>query len=468
LTIENDNNFYLMFCLDKKSNALFMIRVFTGLILVLAFVGCKHSTNNAGLEKLCRNQLQEWNGKLTEVIITDVLTPPVCSRIYAYTNIAAYEALVPSDSSGAYPSFAGRLNGLNAVPQPTKNIRYCYPIASVIAFTTVAQKLVFNGDAIEEMEKKYLQELDSLNIEKVLLDSSVAYGRKVGNHIIGWAGKDGYLQRTSFPGYIVTKKPGRWIPTPPDYMDAVEVNWSRIRPFALDSASQFRPPAPIKFDTARSSPFFKQAYEVYTIVKSGTPADSATAWYWDDNPNTSITQGHVTYFQQKMSPPGHWVLIACNATAKENCSAVKTASIVSQTAISIADAIISCWETKYFYNYIRPESYVNAYIRKYIDRDWVPLIQTPPFPEYTSAHSCLSAGAATVLTNLVGDNYTFIDSTEVPYGRPQRKFNSFQEAATQASYSRMYGGIHFREALETGNKQGRQVGKFVTGRLGVK
>ncbi len=457
-----------MVCSFKNIRSLNRIRVLTGLILTLSFVGCKHSTDNAGFEKLCHNQLQEWNAKLTEVIITDVFTPPVCSRIYTYTNIAAYEALVPSDSSGAYPSFAGRLKGLNAVPQPYKGIAYCYPIASIIAFTTVAQKLVFNGDAIKEMEKQYLHQLDSLEIEKVLLDSSVAYGRNVGQYIISWAGKDGYLQRTSFPGYIVTKEPGRWVPTPPDYMDAIEVNWSRVRPFVIDSASQFRPPPPIKFDTAKNSLFYKQAMEVYTVVKEPAPGDSATAWYWDDNPNTSITQGHVTYFQQKMSPPGHWVHIACNVTAKENYSAIKTASVIAQTAISIADAIISCWETKYFYNYIRPESYLNAYIRKYIDKDWVPLIQTPAFPEYTSGHSCLSASAATALTNLVGDNYAFIDSTEVPYGRPQRKFNSFQEAATQASYSRMYGGIHFREALETGNKQGKQVGEFVTAKLKAK
>jgi hypothetical protein len=311
------------------------------------------------------------------------------------------------------------------------------------------------------MEKDYLEQLDSVGVSEDLLNNSVEYGRTVGKHILEWASKDGYLQRNANIAYIVTKEPGRWVPTPPDYMDAVETNWLTLRPFVLDSASQFRPGPPIKYDTVKGSAFYKLAHEVYEAVKSPAAGDSATAWYWDDNPNTSVTQGHITYFQQKMSPPGHWVHIACNVAAKENYDAMKTASLISQTAIALADAFISSWEAKYHYNYIRPETFIN----KYIDKDWEPLIQTPPFPEYTSGHSCISASAATILTKVVGDNYAFIDSTEVPFGRPTRQFNSFYEAAEQASYSRMYGGIHFREALETGNRQGKTVGNFIATKL---
>ncbi len=429
----------------------------TGIVLML--VSCKHKTNEAGINQFCKNQLQQWNNKLTYVIMMDVFTPPVCSRIYAYTNIAAYEALIAGNKK--YKTYAGKLNGLTALPQPDAGKKYNYTIASVLAFTTAAQKLVFNGDAIKEKEAAWLEQLDSIGINQELLDNSVEYGREVGQHILTWASKDGYLQRTSFGGYVVTQTPGRWVPTPPDYMDAVENNFKMLRPFVLDSASQFKAQPPIKYDTAKGSAFYKQAYEVYQAVNAPNPGDSATAWYWDDNPNTSITQGHITYFQQKMSPPGHWVHIACNVAAKENFDEVKTASLVSQTAIAIADVIISCWETKYFYNYIRPETFIN----KYIDKNWEPLIQTPAFPEYTSGHSGISASAATILTSFVRDGYAFIDSTEVLFGRPIRKFNSFYEAAGQASISRMYGGIHFREALETGNEQGKKVGTYIALKL---
>lgn len=427
---------------------------------LFGFFGCRQKGDPEALKRFCENQLGDWNAKLTSVVITDIFTPVQCSRIYAYPNIAAYEALLPQYPG--HPSYAGRLNGLQALPQPNDaKEKYCFPVSSVIAFTTVARKLVYNGDAIADMEKKFLEQLDEMGMDEDLLKSSADYGRTVGEHINAWAAADGYLQRNALAAYTVTREPGRYQPTPPNYVDAVESNWLTIRPFVLDSASQFRPPAPLKYDTAKGSAFYKEAYRVYEAVIAPAPEDSAIAWYWDDNPNTSITNGHITYFQQKNSPPGHWLSIACSAAKKEKFDAIKTADLISKTAIAMADAFISAWEAKYTYNYIRPETFIN----QYIDKDWVPLIQTPPFPEYPSAHSVASACAATVLTKTFGEHYEFIDSTEVPYGRPTRVFHSFYEAADEASRSRLYGGIHFMTALERGREQGRKLGAFTLSKL---
>lgn len=430
-----------------------------GCFLVFLFSTCKRKTDPEALDRFCQNQLPKWNSKLTQVIISDIFTPVVCSRIYAYTNIAAYEALRPAYKE--YPTYAGKLKGLQSLPQPKAGQAYCYPISSIIAFTTVAQKLVFNGDAVADLEKAFLHQLDSLDMDETLEANSVSYGREVGNQILAWAGKDGYLERNSFPAYIVTKEPGRYQPTPPNYVDAVETNWKMLRPFVLDSAAEFRPPPPTKFDTAKGSNFYKEAYQVYEAGKNPKESDSAIAWYWDDNPNTSITNGHITYFQQKNSPPGHWLQIACSVSEKEKLDPMKTALVLSKVAIAIADAFISAWDAKYVYNYIRPETFIN----RYIDKDWLPLIQTPAFPEYPSAHSVASSSAATVLTKFFGDQYTFTDSTEVPYGRPTRIFHSFYEAADQASISRLYGGIHFITAIEKGKEQGRKIGRFILSRL---
>lgn len=444
-----------------KSGLLFMKKLIIILLnlYVFIFFGCQPKVNPNAVLSLPGNQLPRWNDNLTQVIISDIFTPAVCSRIYAYSNIAAYEALRPQYKD--YPSYAGRLKGLENVPQPANGKEYNFSIASIIAFTTVAEKMVFTGDAIKNMQNEYVRQLQSLDLNKDVLDSSISYGQKVGNHILKWAGRDNYLQRNSLPAYIVTKEPGRYQPTPPNYTDAIETNWKTLRPFVLDSASQFRPPPPIKYDTVKTSQFYKEAYEVYSMGKNPLPTDSAVAWYWDDNPNTSITDGHVSYFQQKNSPPGHWIHIACSVAKKEKFDPMKTASLVSKTAIAIADAFISVWEAKFFYNYIRPETFIN----RYIDKDWTPLIQTPAFPEYPSAHSVASSSAATILTQIAGNNYMFIDSTEVPYGRPMRKFNSFFEAADQASISRMYGGIHFKTAIERGKEQGRKIGNFILTRL---
>jgi hypothetical protein len=441
-------------------------QLFTVICFWFILSGCKEEADPDVINSFCAQQLPEWNSKLTHVIISDIFTPPVCSRIYAYSNIAAYEALRQGYKN--YPSYAGKLNGLQAVPQPAyqqaepeQQAAYNFTISGIIAFTTVAQKLVFNKDAIKEMEDEFLEQLGSMNVHEKLLNNSISYGRQVGNHILAWAAKDGYLERNSLPAYIVTKEEGRWQPTPPNYADAVETNWKCLRPMVLDSCSQFRPLPPTKYDTTKNSAFYKEAFQVYEAVKNPKDGDSAIAWYWDDNPNTSVTDGHVTYFQQKNSPPGHWIHIACSVAKKENYDVMKAMSLISKTAIALYDAFISCWEAKYVYNYIRPETFIN----KYIDKEWVPLIQTPPFPEYPSGHSVASSSAAAILTAMVGENYVFIDSAEVPFGRPPRTFHSFYEASDEACISRLMGGIHFLTAIEKGKEEGRKLGEFVIEKL---
>ena len=130
----------------------------------------------------------------------------------------------------------------------------------------------------------------------------------------------------------------------------------------------------------------------------------------------------------------------------------------------MADAFISCWDEKYRSNLIRPETLIN----QHIDDNWQPVLQTPPFPEYTSGHSVVSGAASVALTEIFGDDFAFVDDTEVPYGIPIRTFKSFRQAADEAAISRMYGGIHYRSAIEVGVKQGRELGTFVANKLKMK
>ena len=436
-----------------------MKKIFAVVLILISVISCKQKAKDADIENFCNARFNEWNRKLTYVIMTDIFSPPVCSRIYVYPNIAAYEALLPKNT--AYKTYGGRLKGLGKLPQPNQGETICYPLAASIAFTTVAAKLVFNGDGMVAQETEYLHQLDSMGIRKELLQNSLNYGRKVGNYIVEWSKKDGYPERTALGGYIVKKDSGRWVPTPPDYIDAIENNWGRLRTMVLDSASQFRPSPPMPHSSDKNSQFYKECYNVYTAVTKPNPGDSATAWYWDDNPNTSVTDGHITYFIQKNSPPGHWMHIVCSVADKENYDPVKTANILSKTAIALYDAFIACWDAKYYYNYLRPETFIN----KNIDKEWQPIIQCPGFPEYPSGHSTISASAATALTRLIGDKYAFTDSTEVPYGRPVRKFTSFYQASDQASISRFYAGIHFLPSLNTGAKFGREIGNYVMDKL---
>jgi membrane-associated phospholipid phosphatase len=216
-----------------------------------------------------------------------------------------------------------------------------------------------------------------------------------------------------------------------------------------------------EFDTLSSSDYFREAMIVYDAVNNLSSNDTLIARYWDCNPNISYTAGHVTYFQQQISPGGHWMFIAASVAEKEKFAMIRTAEVLSKVAIALADAFISCWDAKYAYKTVRPETYIN----RYIDKRWKPFIQTPPFPEYPSGHSTISASATTVLTKIFGDNYAFTDSAEVPFGRPARRFSSFAEAAREASISRLYGGIHFLKSLNESAAAGQRIGAHVIQKL---
>jgi len=279
----------------------------------------------------------------------------------------------------------------------------------------------------------------------------------VGNHIVKWASKDGYNERTGLGAYQIPEDISKWQPTGPDFMEAIEPHWSTLRTFVIDSASQFNPGGPTSFDTAANSDFYKGALDVYNIVNSGTPEKLEIAQFWDCNPNISYTQGHVMMYRQQNSPGGHWVHIAAEVVEAENLNPMEQANTFALTCITLADAFISCWEEKYNSDLIRPQTYIN----NYIDSTWNPILQTPAFPEHTSGHSVASASAATVLSHLFGDNYVFTDSTEVPFGLPARNFNSFYEASEEAAISRFYGGIHYMPAITLGVTQGKELAGYV-------
>ncbi|MBT8306304.1 MAG: vanadium-dependent haloperoxidase [Maribacter sp.] len=423
------------------------------LILVISSCGPKH--NEEQLDSYFENSLAKYNRELTDVIVADIFTPPVASRIYAYPNIAAYEGIRFLDSTRL--SLVGQLNGLEKLSEPDKNKSYYYPLVSIVAFTSVAKSLVFDMERVENMQNKLLEEVRHIGMDSKMYENSISYGNLLAEEILNWANDDGYLRRTALPRYSVNDDPGRWRPTPPDYMEAIEPHWNSLRPFVLDSANQFDPGLPTPFDIDEESLFFREAREVYQTVIDLDPEQLEIAKFWDCNPNISHTKGHVMYFQQQISPGGHWIHIAAQIIEDQKDDAVDATVTMAKVSIALADAFISCWDQKYKSSLTRPETFIN----KYIDPDWTPILQTPAFPEHTSGHSVASASAATVLTQIYGDNYAFIDSTEVPYGLPKRSYTSFLQASQEAAISRLYGGIHYKPAIEKGVKQGQDVGRFI-------
>jgi hypothetical protein len=138
-----------------------------------------------------------------------------------------------------------------------------------------------------------------------------------------------------------------------------------------------------------------------------------------------------------------------------------TAAIAyAKTGIAMHDAVLICWRSKYWYNVIRPITYIN----EYIDPSWTPLIVTPPHPEYPSGHSVITGSFMQVMTALFGNSYSFTDNTYGTQFGGARTYSSFNAAADECAQSRFYGGIHYQNAIQEGLRVGRKLGRSV-GRL---
>ncbi|WP_165748244.1 vanadium-dependent haloperoxidase [Cellulophaga sp. Z1A5H] len=401
--------------------------------------------------------------KITNIMIHDIFSPPVASRIFAYPNIAAYEIVAQNNSD--YATLVGQIKDLTSIPTPDKDIQINYQVSALIAHMDLSRKLIFSEDKMEVLRDSLYKVWETKN--RLTFNNSKAYGLKVAEHIAEWMDKDNYKQTRTMPKFTVdTDDQSRWQPTPPSYMDGIEPHWSKIRPFALDSASQFKPVPPPPFSMDKNSKFYKELIEVYNVSnemekKGDTCEEIAIAQFWDCNPYVSVTQGHLMFAKKKITPGAHWIGITKIASKKTNADFDKTIFAHTKTSIAMYDAFISCWDEKYRSNLIRPETLIN----QYIDENWKPVLQTPPFPEYTSGHSVVSGAAATTLTSIFGENFDFEDDSEINFGLPVRHFKSFLQAADEAAISRMYGGIHYRSAVEVGINQGRDLGGFVNKKL---
>jgi hypothetical protein len=442
------------------------ITVFFILILnIFLFDACKSEKKNPNFQQEAQDPeyLHRAMTELTTVIKHDLFPPMVATRIYTYAHIAGYEALVAGTPQ--YKSLAGQLKGLSALPKPEADKEYCYPLASIKAYLKVGRKLIFSEDSLDISIKNILADFKNIGIPKDVFDRSIAFGDTIGGAILKWSTGDNYAQTRSMPKYTIsTTNNALWKPTAPDYADALEPHWNKIRTMVMDSAAQFKPIPPTAFDTVKSSKFYKEAYEVFKSVQDSTPERIATAWYWDDNPSAVNNIGHVNFVRKKITPPGHWLYITKYITRAQKMDIFKSTEAYTIVAISMYDGVISCWDEKYRSQLVRPETYIG----KYINPNWSPIINTPPFPEYTSGHSVFSGVASAALASIFSDNITFTDSTEVIFGLPPRTFKSLSEAADQAAISRMYAGIHYRPAIEEGVKQGRAVGKYVLSKIKLK
>src|SRR5687768_9002444 len=173
-----------------------MKKILLSIIAVVFLFACSPESDyrerSAKPDRLHRSVKQ-----VTDVIVHDIFSPPVASRIYAYMSIAGYEAAIPADKR--FQSLAGQLNGLQPAPKPEEGAEYCYELAATEAMLKVGRTLVFSEDKMDVFYNNLMKEFQDTGIRDDVYTRSIDYGRKVADHIIAWSGKDTYKQSRSFP-----------------------------------------------------------------------------------------------------------------------------------------------------------------------------------------------------------------------------------------------------------------------------
>ena len=433
-------------------------KTIVGFLFILFFISCNNSkTTSVKQDDQLPNQLVK---KLTDIIVVDIFTPPVASRIYANTTLAMYEA-IRFQKEGS-KSITAKLKGFDPMPIPEEGKQYDFSIAAIQSFCETAKKVTFSAPEITKYQDSMIA-VYAAGLDEAEVEQSIAFGQLVADVVSKRLEKDMYKETRGFDRFeVTTDDDSRWVPTLPDYTDGLEPHWPKMLTMALDSSSQVQADPYPPYSRDENSDYYKELKEVYDISKNRSEEQTEIALFWDDNPFVSQHKGHVMFQDKKMTPPGHWMAITQKAAKVKNLDAVAAANAYAQTAVGMYDAFISCWYVKYSTVRIRPQTA----IQRLIEPTWVSFIQSPPFPEYTSGHSTISSTAAEVLTSIFGDDFAFTDSSELEYNLPVRSFKSFREAALEASVSRIYGGIHYRSGCDNGNKQGKDLAKIILSKIG--
>jgi hypothetical protein len=382
------------------------------------------------------NAVLTWDKAALEAIKAEKTAPPVASRNLAIVSSAVFDAV----------------NGLNEFYEnyQVENKAGVKGSAEAAAIQAAYETLV----ALFPNQKATFDALLATSLSTLPSNSSAVkagldFGKSVAQEILAARANDGSTQVVP---YAASNEVGAWQPTSA-VTSPLLPQWGDVTPFALESSSQFRPPAPPALTSAAYAQDFNLTKEIGAVNSTTRTADQTEiAKFWAD--------GAGTY-----TPPGHWADIALQVLGSSNASLVESARTMGMLNIALADAAIACWDAKYTYNTWRPITAIQQADKDgneatTADPNWKPLITTPPFPEFTSGHSTFSGTAATVLTQLFGDNVSFTTSS---LGLPgvTRTYRGFQQAADEAGMSRIYGGIHFMPANLEGLDCGREIGSFV-------
>ena len=415
-------------------------------LAVVFFVGCKKDTTTQDVVEIPATNydaavpLAWFKLAIAMARVTPGNTGPVQSRTFGYLGLAVYESVVPG--MPANQSIQSQLNGLPPLPKTVTNKIYYYQVSANAALANMMRHMFGNASAaqnftIDSLENAF-NTVFKVGLSTADFDSSVHYGQNISNAIYNWSTTDGgdkaYLSVAS-PTYVLPVGAGLYVTQPGQV--AQHPLWGTNRTFITGNATSTQPAAPPAYSTDAASPYYKEELEVYNESINQIPEHITIAKYWAAIP-----------------PPTVSISILSSVLIDKKSNLADAAMAFCKVGIAIADAFVSCYKTKYQYTQERPITFIRANFKA----SWAPLVTTPPFPDYTSAHSVQTGAAAKVLADIFGDNTTFTDYSINDLGFAPRSFNKFSDYANEVGLSRIYCGIHNRSADFIGLEQGKKVG----------
>jgi hypothetical protein len=423
----------------------------------LRIAAARAAPGHLGPSALDATVATSWFDQLSSLAqVTPGFSPPVASRAFGYAGVALYETVAAG--SADHRSLAGQLRELDEMPRAPSGPLH-WGLAANAALAAIARGLWPTAPgaghaAVTALEQRFARQL-RVGTAPGLARRSERWGQQLATSIVAWSAGDGahegYLH--NFPSdYTTPQGPGLWVPTAPGFLPALQPRWGGNRPFCLTSPTACLAGAPTPYAEDPSSRWYAEALEVHDVVDALTAEQGEIARFWADDPGATST------------PPGHSISIATQQLRSRDADLLSAAELYARVGIAVADAFVACWYVKYATNVQRPITTIQALIDPAWGGPERPLpVTTPPFPEYPSGHSVQSAAVARVLTSAFGADVPFTDRTHDQRGFPPRTFTSFNAAAAEAALSRLYGGIHFRPAIEDGLVQGHCIGEAANG-----
>ena len=411
------------------------IRLFT-FILAVAFVGISATTMRA-------DEVTDWNQILFQAFIIDNTPQVNFTRSAAIVQASVFDAVngierrytpihvIPDAPHGASARAAAVQAAYASLVKIYPGQQSMFDAARAVSLAAI---LATNGSWYEEQRRQRA------------VDLGVQWGQQVADAIWAWRSTDGFTPPP--PPILGGTGVGEWRPTPPAFLPGRGFQFSYMTPWVIASPSQFRPAGPPALSSARYAEVFNESKAYGSATSIVRTADQTLySIFW---------QGAVNRV---------WSRVAIELGAERHTTLLQNALLLSELNVAIADATIAGFDAKYHYNFWRPITAIpladtDGNPATIADPNWVPLIVTPPHPDYVSTHSALTAAAIAVLSHYFGNNSSFVVDSEFSPG-VVRSFSDFPSAQVELNNARVFGGIHFRTACEDGEALGTAVGRFV-------